>query len=337
MPQAETSPKLSWPDLSAPAPAPAAGFEKGSAFVDGRIVPIEEATIPLLDWGFLRSDAFQETVSVWNGNVFRIADHLARFRRSGTRLRMPIGHSDDEIREIIHGLVRVCNFRNAYVQIINTRGRPPVGSRDLRLCESRFRAFCMPYMWLAPPSLQEQGMSLHVSSRVRVPPSSVDPMVKHYHWLDFEMGLLDAYDEGCETVVLQDGDGNVTEGPGFNIFAIIDGHLCTPKHNMLDGMTRRTVIEIAAHEGIPITETAIRVDKLTEAREIFLTTTAGGVIPVTNVDGQSVGNGRPGLVTARLHRLYWARREAGWNSDPIDYEKPLETVAVANSSLTGDR
>ena len=315
---------LLWPAPEPDADTPAAlpGFDKGAAFVDGRIVPIEEARIPLLDWGFLRSDAFQETVSAWNGRVFRIHDHIARFRRSAERLRMPVRHDDAEIRDIIHALVRVCGFRHAYVQIINTRGRPPVGSRDLRLCESRFQAFCMSYMWLKPPELQDQGMSLHVSPRLRVPPASVDPMVKHYHWLDFEMGLLDAYDAGCETVVLCDGDGNVAEGPGFNIFAVVDGMLTTPAQNMLDGMTRRTLLEICRDRGIPVSEGALSPEMLGRATEVFLTTTAGGVVPVTSIDGRAVANGRPGHMTAQLHAAYWQMRDSGVAGDPIDYAAP---------------
>lgn len=315
---------LHWPTPRPTEDTPAAlpGFDRGAAFVDGSIVPIHEARIPLLDWGFLRSDAFQETVSVWNGRVFRIHDHIARFRRSAERLRMPVRLNDSEIRDVIHALPRACGFRRAYVQIINTRGHPPVGSRDLRLCESRFQAFCMPYMWLKPPEFQEQGMSLHISSRLRVPPASVDPMVKHYHWLDFEMGLLDAYDAGCETVVLSDSEGNITEGPGFNIFAMLDGVLTTPFRNMLDGMTRRTVLEICHNNGIPIIEDAVSPEMLRRASEVFLTTTAGGIVPVTSIDGRTVANGKPGRMTAQLHTAYWEMRESGVAGDEINYTAP---------------
>ena len=117
---------LTWPASSSFGRRPwDASFERGSAFVDGRIVPVEEASVPLLDWGFLRSDACQETISVWNGQFFRLDDHLQRFERSITRLRMtssPV--SRDEIRSIAHRLVAACGYDKAYVQIIMTRGRP---------------------------------------------------------------------------------------------------------------------------------------------------------------------------------------------------------------------
>lgn len=314
--------QLSWPASHARnLKAADATFERGSAYVDGLIVPVEQASVPLLDWGFLRSDACQETISVWDGQLFRLSDHLDRFERSTARLRMtssPV--SREEIRQIAHRLVAVCGYDKAYVQIIMTRGRPPIGSRDLRLCTNRFQAFCIPYVWIASQEAQQNGVRLHISDRVRVPPVSVDPMVKHYHWLDFQMSLLDAYGAGMDTVVLVDKDGNVTEGPGFNVFAVIDGALVTPDSGMLDGMTRRTVIEIAKEREITVVQRAIPAEELRGAAELFLTTTAGGIIPVTVVDGKTVGDGRPGPVTAAVHASYWNKRAQGWLGEAVDYE-----------------
>ena len=313
--------KLFWPPYRADVPERPSEprFAAGTAYVDGEIVPIEEACIPLLDWGFLRSDACQETISVWDGAFFRLDDHLVRFQRSTDRLRMALALSSDDIRGVAHALVGTAGFRNAYLQIIATRGRPPIGSRDLRLCANRFQAFCMPYVWIAPPQGQETGISLHISERVRVPPQSVDPMVKHYHWLDFEMGLFEAYDAGAETAVLVDLDGYVTEGPGFNIFACLDGRLVTPASGMLDGMTRRTTLELCRELGLEVEERNVRPTELRSATEVFLTSTAGGLIPVRSVDGTDVGYGAVGPLTARLHREYWTRRSEGWHGEPVSY------------------
>jgi branched-chain amino acid aminotransferase len=294
-------------------------YRAGSAYIDGDFCPIEEARIPLLDWGFLRSDACQETISAWDGAFFRLDDHLARFQRSLARLRLNPPEGPERIRLIVHDLVALPGFRNAYVQVIATRGRPPIGSRDLRLCTNRFQAFCMPYMWVAPPEVQARGLSVHISSRVRVPASSVDPMVKHYHWLDFQMGLFDAYEAGAETVVLTDLDGCVSEGPGFNLFADVGGRLVTPAAGVLDGMTRRTTLELCRELGIHAVETALSPEEARAAAEVFLTTTAGGIIPVTKVDGRVIADGRPGPKTVRLHTAYWSRRASGWHATPVAY------------------
>ncbi len=302
-------------------------FTAGVAYVEGQFCPIEEARIPLLDWGFLRSDACQETISVWDGSFFRLQDHLERFQRSIGRLRMTSPESPDRIRSIVHELVVLAGFRNAYVQIIMTRGRPPIGSRDLRLCKNRFQAFSMPYMWVAPPDVQARGMSLHISKRVRVPPQSVDPLVKHYHWLDFQMGLFDAYDAGAETVILLDLDGHVTEGPGFNIFADVEGRLVTPGHGVLDGMTRRSTLELCRELSMEAVEGALTPEQLRSANEVFLTTTAGGVIPVTWIDNGKIADGTPGPKTVCLHTAYWKRRASGWYAEPVVYRQAPEGVA----------
>jgi branched-chain amino acid aminotransferase len=319
---------LVWPapHTSLHAPPVEERFTAGAAYVDGRFCPIEEARISLLDWGFLRSDACQETISAWDGSFFRLQDHLDRFQRSIDRLRMTSPESFDRIRRIVHELVILPGFQNAYVQIIMTRGRPPIGSRDLRLCQNRFQAFSMPYMWVAPPEVQARGMSLHISQRVRVPPQSVDPMVKHYHWLDFQMGLFEAYEAGAETVILLDLNGDVAEGPGFNIFADVEGRLVTPGRGVLDGMTRRTTLELCRDLGIAALEGRLSPEQLRSADEVFLTTTAGGVIPVTSIDNGRIADGAPGPKTVRLHTEYWKKRASGWHAEPVVYRKVPEGV-----------
>ena len=294
-------------------------FRDGIAWIEGRYVPIAEARIPLLDWGFLRSDANQDTVTVWDGAFFRLDDHLARFARNIAKLRMTGPCDARERREIVVECVRRSGLRQAYVQMIMTRGRPPVGSRDPRRCVNAFYVFCIPYVWIATPEKKARGLHLHVSDRWRIPPESVDPTLKHYHWLEFEMGLFDAYDRGAETVVLSDRRGRVTEGPGFNLFLVEGGGLRTPDEGVLDGMTRRTVMELCEEAGIPCRLEGIAKSRLAGADEVFLSSSGGGIIPVSRIDGAPVGGGKPGPLTRRLDELYWSKRAAGWHATPVDY------------------
>lgn len=297
-----------------------ADYSKGVAYVAGDYVSVDEAKIPLLDWGFLRSDANQDTISVWKGLFFRLDDHLARFKRNIEQLRMVGPLSEDERRSVLFECVRRTGFRDAYLQMIMTRGRPPIGVRDPRRCINQFYVFCVPYMWVATPEQQARGLNLIVSDIQRVPPASVSPTVKHYHWLDFEMGLFEAYDRGDDTVVLTDGSANVTEGPGFNLFVVRDGALATPAEGVLDGMTRRTVFDLCGETNLRCDARSVSVAETKEADEVFLTTTAGGIIPVTRVDGVAIGDGTPGPVTWRLRDLYWRKREAGWHGTPAEYD-----------------
>jgi len=280
-------------------------YANGAAFVDGQFVPIAEARVPILDWGFLRSDATYDVAHVWRGKFFRLEDHLDRFERSMDHLRLSLPYGRDDIKDILIECVRLSRLRDAYAEIICTRGMPRPGSRDPRECENRFYAFVVPFIWIADPEKQERGLHAVIADRQRIAPSSVDPTVKNYHWLDLEVGLLEAYERGGETVILTDAEDNVVEGPGFNVFAVHHGAISTPGRGVLEGITRRTVIELANGHGIPIEERSVPAASLRRADEVFLSSTAGGIIPVTTVDGKLVGEGVPGPVTLRLRDAYW--------------------------------
>ena len=280
-------------------------FSAGAAWISGDIVPIAEARIPILDWGFTRSDATYDVVHTWDGQFFRLDAHLARFWRGVETLRYQLPVNDADVRDILQQLVDVSGLSNAYVALIATRGLPMPGSRDPRDCRNQFYAFAIPFVWIADPEKQKTGLRMAISDRERIRPEAVDPTVKNYHWLDFQVALLEAYDAGAETVVLLDSDGNVCEGPGFNIFVVKDGALATPDRGALESITRQTVIDICASYQIPVAVRAVSVSELKHADEIIITSTAGGVMPITQVDAAPVGDGTPGEMFARIHRAYW--------------------------------
>ena len=227
-------------------------FADGCAWIEGDYAPVGEARIPILDTGFTRSDVTYDVVAVWNGKFFRLDDHLDRFERSWTRLRMRPELSREEMREILAECVRRSGLREAYVEMILTRGIPPQGSRDPRLFRNRFYALAIPYVWIVKPADQETGTHLVIASQtVRISPASVDPTVKNFHWGDLQRGLFEAFDRGGYTAVLLNAEGQITEGPGFNIFAYDGTTLLTPASGALEGITRRTVLELAEEQGIP--------------------------------------------------------------------------------------
>lgn len=281
-------------------------FAEGAAWIDGEVVPAREARIPILDTGFVRSDLTYDVVAVWKGAFFRLDDHLERFERNWRRLRLRPPLDRPQMRALLIDLVRTSGLQDAYVAMIVTRGVPEPGERDPRRFENRFYAYAIPYVWIQRPDQQETGTHLVVArTTVRIPPTAVDPTVKNFHWGDLIRGLYEAYDRGGALAVLTDGDGNVTEGPGFNVFALVDGVLRTPADGVFDGMTRRTVLELAEEDGIAVDVGLLPVDDLVRAQEVFLTSTAGGVMPVTTLDGAPVGDRRPGPVTLHLRRRYW--------------------------------
>ena len=168
-------------------------YPDGVAYIDGRYVPMAEATIPVLDWGFLRSDATYDVVHVWRGRFFRLDDHLDRFERSVDRLRLALPFGRDGVAEVLSECVRRAGFDDAYVEMICTRGVSPTFSRDPRDAVNRFIAFAIPFGWILRPEDRDRGLHIAISRVRRIPPESVDPTIKNYHWLDLIAGLFDAY------------------------------------------------------------------------------------------------------------------------------------------------
>jgi len=291
----------------------------GTAYIDEQFVPITEARIPILDWGFLRSDSTYDVVHVWQGSFFRLDDHLNRFLRSMQRLHMGLPHNLDRIREILFECVTLSGLQDAYVEMICTRGVPPAGSRDPRDCINRFYAFAVPFVWIAHPEKQNEGLHLIISQVHRIPESSVDPTIKNYHWLDLVAGLYEAYSRGGETAILSDREGNVVEGPGFNLFVVKKGRLATPGQGVLEGITRRAVIEMGQMLNIPVETRNVSAEEVRQADEVFITSTAGGIMPVTKVDSQLIGEGKRGPITLQLHKQYWSLHQDPRYASPVPY------------------
>lgn len=302
--------------------APRPPWPAGAAWINGRYCPVQEAAISVLDLGVTRSDACYDVVHVWDGRFYRLDDHLDRFAASLARLRLSPGHSRAEIEAFLHGCVRHAGLREAYVSMTCTRGRLAAGSRDLRTARNTFYCYAVPFVWITSPDQQAAGASMRVSQTTRIPPQSVDPSAKNYHWLDLDLALLDAYDHNAGLVVLRDLSGAISEGPGFNVFAYVDGRWLTPARGILQGITRRSVIELAVQAGQPVHEGRLTAADLRRAAEVLATSTAGGIMPVTHIDGKPVGTGTPGPLTRELRDRYWASHHDPRYSTPVRYDEP---------------
>lgn len=294
-------------------------FPEGVAYVDGDYRPLSEAKISVLDWGFLRSDATYDVVHVWDGKFFRLDRHMDRFMASVEKLRMTLPVDRDGLANILNECVSRSGMRESYVEMILTRGRSPTVSRDPRDAVNNFIAFAMPFGWIMNEEQRRRGINIVIAETRRIPVESVDPTVKNYHWLDLVAGMFESYDRGGESVVLTDLAGNITEGPGFNIFAVKGGRAATADRGVLQGITRQTAIELCEELQIPVDAGTVTADALRGADEIFITSTAGGVMPVTRIDGEAIGDGKPGPVTGRLTELYWAKHDDPAWVTPVDY------------------
>ena len=313
-------------------PSTVAG-EAGVAYVDGRYLPLGEAAIPITDWGFIRGDAVYDAIPFTGGFLFRLADHVERFGLSMRKWRLHISLGPDRIAAVVHEVVRRSGLRDGLVLIMATRGVPPsLGIRDPARFENRFYAFSQVLPPIAAPERLRDGMSVIVSRVRRIPETSVDSTAKNFQWGDFTQARLEANDRGADNALLLDHEGNVTEGPGFNAFIVSDGVLKTPAHHRLEGITRRTVMEIAERAGWPVSETDIPEEEMKAADEVFLCSSAGGIFPVTEIDGQPVAVGTCGEITRAVLDQYWRLRvDPAW-AEAVDYATAASIEPGAGAS-----
>lgn len=294
--------------------------EEGSAYVSGVYLPLREAAVPILDWGFLRGDCVYDAIPFTQGLLFRLPDHLQRFWQSMATWRLRCPHEQEEVRRICHRLVAKSGLRDGLLLIITTRGLPPsLEVRNPALFENRFYAFAQVLPKIANAEQLRRGLHIVVAKTPRIPERSIDPTAKNFQWGDFTQARLQAHEAGADNSLLLDYAGNLSEGPGFNVFIVKEGRLSTPAHNCLRGVTRATVLEVAAAQGLPCDERDIPADELFNADEAFFSSSAGGLFPVTRVNGQPIGNGVAGTVTQALLKEYWRRRADPARCEAVDY------------------
>jgi len=295
-------------------------WSRGAAWMEGRIVPIDEARLPVTDWALTHSDAVYDVVPVIEGRFFRLGDHLDRFWESMAAVRLAPDLDRATLRRALHAIVARAGLTEAYVAMVAARGQPLVpGTRDPRHCANHAFAWCVPYVHVNPEEVAARGAHLKVATVARrIPEDCVDPRAKNYHWGDFTAGLFEAKDAGYDSTVLPDHAGNLTEGPGFNLFAVRGKTVVTPDRGVLEGITRATVLEVCAEIGLGTEVRALPVAEAMEADELFTATSGGGVAPVTRLDERIFGNGAPGPLTLEIARRLGERRRRPDLTEPVE-------------------
>ena len=309
-------------------------LSKGAAWMRGKIMPIHEASLPLNDWGLTRSDITYDVVPVIDGAFFRLTDYLNRFEASMKDMRLDPKINRNDIQKALTDMVSKSGLRNSYVSMVCSRGVPNVaGSRNPKDCDNHFFAWCVPYVNIIKPEIAQNGASAWISDTVkRIPEDSVNPRNKNYHWGDLTKGLFEAKDNNAETVILVDHKDNVTEGPGFNVFAVKDGKILTSDHGVLEGISRQTILDICDELSLKKEVRPISREEFMEADEIFLTTSSGGVVPITKVNDRIFSNDAPGEMTVKLMDCYWnctkndnLRIEIPYNQENSNKASPIKS------------
>ena len=260
------------------------------------------------------------------GLLFRKEDHFKRMQKSCASLRLNSPYSGEETLDILINLVKLTGTREAFIFWCVTRGFGKERSRavDPHSFDNQFYAYVAPNScnsYIAGDEQRSRGMDILISRNVtRIPPTAVPPTAKNFHWLDMKLSLFEAGDQGKEWSVLTDGEGYLAEAPGANIFLFKNGELYTPDSGCLEGVTRQSALDLAEMLGITTHIEKVHADQLLDADEAFMTSSAGGILPINSVDDVVLGGSAgPGELTTQLHNMHWEKRWSGWLGTAIDY------------------
>lgn len=275
------------------------------AWIDGVIVDASEARIPITDHGLLYGDGIFEGIRVFGGRVFRLDDHMARFRTGLSHIALDLPGGIESARRVVLETVRAHATQEAYVRLIATRGEGALGV-DPTSC-SHPRLLCLvDQIELYPEEKLAAGLSMLTSSLRRPPADVLDPRVKSLNYLNNVLAKLEAKQRGADEALLLNQAGMVAEAAVANVFIVRDGELLTPptSDGALEGIVRMTVLELAGSLGIPAREKTLGRFDFLAADEAFLTGSGAGIVPVTSLDQRRIGQGQPGPIYAKLRAAF---------------------------------
>ncbi|MEK6709742.1 MAG: aminotransferase class IV [Nitrospinota bacterium] len=274
-------------------------------YVNGEFVEAGKAKVSAFDHGFLYGDGIFESLTATGGRIFKLREHMDRLERSARALRLALPETKERIGEIVKETVRRSGAGEVYIRVVVSRGEGyPL--LDPRVAPRPTLAVLLHEP--APPAATAStyrakgaGLRLKTAGVRKVPPECLEPRVKSLNYLNHILARIEAVEAGFDEAILLDLRGFVAEAPGENIFVVKDGVLKTPRaHQVLDGITRRTVLGIAARTGIPAEEADLTLYDLYTADEAFLTSSFSRVHPVAEVDGRPMP--APGTITEQLRR-----------------------------------
>ena len=274
-------------------------------YINGQIVPQEDAKISVFDHGLLYGDGVFEGIRAYNGKIFTQDEHLDRIYDSATAISLKIPITKAEMAEAIKQTMKANNLTDSYIRLVVTRGVGKLGL-DPNKCATPQIIIIADTIELYSKALYEKGLDIVTVTTIRNHFSALDPKIKSLNYLNNILAKIESIQSGAGEALMLNKDGYVAECAGDNIFIFKDNILRTPPSSagILVGITRNVVMKLAAEMGVQVREELMTRYDLYIAEECFLTGTAAEIIPVVKIDGRTIGTGKPGKITLDLLKRY---------------------------------
>jgi branched-chain amino acid aminotransferase len=286
-------------------------------YLNGSFVSAAEARISVFDHGFLYGDGVFEGIRAYNGRVFCIDEHIERLFESAESIMIKIPLSRKEMKDAIIETVRRNDLKDAYIRPVVSRGKGALGL-DPRVCAEPTIVIIVDAETRHPEDMRkepisQQGIKVITTAWRRNGPDILSPRIKSTNYLNNILGKLQANAVGAHDAVFLNEQGYVCELTGDNLFIIKNARVITPPLwlGVLDGITRREVLRVAAEQGFETAEEPLTLHDLYTGDECFCTATRIEVLPIVWIDGRQIGDGMPGPITIKLMQAYieLAKRE----------------------------
>ena len=280
-------------------------------YINGELLPKDQAKISVFDHGLLYGDGVFEGIRTYGGRVFRLEKHLRRLYAGAEAIRLTIPLSQAQMAHAVTETVAANgDLSNGYIRLVVTRGVGTLGLNPM-LCGSPQVIIIVDTITLYPKELYENGLKLITATTVRNHPKALNPFVKSLNYLNNILAKLEGIDAGVPEALMLNHEGYVAEATGDNVFIVHNGVVQTPpvSAGILEGITRGEVIDICREQGREVQEVATRLKDMLVADECFLTGTAAEVVPVVSVDGRAIGDGKPGPVTLDILGAFHRRTQ----------------------------
>lgn len=274
-------------------------------YLNGEIVPKEKAVVSVFDHGFLYGDGVFEGIRCYSGNIFCLKEHIVRLYESAKSILLEIPLTPDEMEAAVVETVKRNNLPDSYIRLVVSRGAGDLGL-DPKSCKRASVVVIVEELSIFPQRFYDEGLEIVTVSTRRNVPDALNPKIKSLNYLNNILVRIEASRAGVSEALMLNQDGYVCEGSGDNVFIVKNGKVLTPPTYLgaLEGVTRNMVLELCRELQIPCAEVPFTRHDVYVADEVFLTGTAAEMIPVVNVDGRSIGSGKPGPMTAKLTQAF---------------------------------